>query len=49
MMGVRTIRVDSLDDLEDLVGSAASLAFDGDQAVAVILSQRLLGAKKWVK
>jgi len=49
IMGVRTIRVDSLDDLEDLMGSAVTMVFDGDHAVAVLLSQRLLGAKKWVK
>src|SRR5438128_1386551 len=49
IMGARVIRVDSLSDLEDLMGSAIGLAFDGDQAVAVLLSQRLLGAKKWLK
>ena len=49
IMGVRTIRVDDLADLEDLVASAATMVFEGDQAIAILLSQRLLGAKKWVK
>lgn len=49
MMGVRTIRVNTLDELGDLMASAAAMAFNGDQAIAVLLPQRLLGAKKWVK
>ena len=48
-MGVQTVRVERLDDLEDLMASATTMAFESDQAVAIILSQRLLGAKKWVK
>jgi len=48
-MGVQTVRVDRLEDLADLMASATTMAFESDQAVAVILSQRLLGAKKWVK
>ena len=48
-MGVQTVRVDRLEDLEDLMTSATTMAFESDQAVAIILSQRLLGAKKWVK
>jgi sulfopyruvate decarboxylase TPP-binding subunit len=49
MMGVRTIRIDRLDDLADQMSSATTMAFESDQAIAIILSQRLLGAKKWVK
>jgi len=48
-MGVQTVRVDRLEDLADLMTSATTMAFESDQAVAVILSQWLLGAKKWVK
>ena len=47
IMGVRALRVDSLSDLEDTVSSAASMAFDGDQPIAVLLSQKMLGRKKW--
>ncbi len=49
MMGVRTLRIDRLDDLADQMSSATTMAFESDQAIAIILSQRLLGAKKWVK
>ena len=46
-MGVRVIRVDVAEEVADTVSAAAALAFDGDQAVAVLLSQRLLGRKRW--
>ena len=46
-MGVRTLRADTPADLIETVEAAAALAFDGDQQVAVIISQRLLGKKTW--
>ena len=46
-IGVRTMRADTPDNLVATVHSAARLAFDADQQVAVILSQRLLGEKQW--
>ncbi len=46
-IGVRTMRAGKPNDLEATVSSAAALAFDADQQVAVIISQRLLGAKQW--
>ena len=49
IMGVKVVRVESIDELGDAVSSAASMAFDGDQAIAVLLSQKMLGRKKWVK
>ena len=49
LMGVRTIRIDRSEDLAEQMASATTMAFDGDQAIAILLSQRLLGAKKWVK
>lgn len=49
LMGVRTIRIERLEDLADQMASATTMAFESDQAIAVILSQRLLGAKKWLK
>ena len=33
----------------ETVAAAAVLAFDGDQQMAVLLSQRMLGRKKWVE
>lgn len=47
-MGVRVLRADAAEDAADTVSAAAALAFDGDQAVAVLLSQRMLGRKQWV-
>jgi sulfopyruvate decarboxylase alpha subunit len=44
-MGVRCIRVDTQADLDDAVTAAISGAFRGGQAIALILSQRFLGAK----
>ena len=46
-MGVKTLRVDDPADVEDAVSSAMTLAFEAGQAVAVLLSQRMLGRKEW--
>ena len=46
-IGVRTLRADAPADLVETVRSAAALAYDADQQVAVIISQRLLGTKQW--
>jgi sulfopyruvate decarboxylase alpha subunit len=45
--GVRTIRVDHIDELSEAMASATTMAFESDQAIAVLLSQRLLNAKNW--
>jgi sulfopyruvate decarboxylase TPP-binding subunit len=47
LMGVRTWRADKPDDVVPLVRGAARMAFDGDEACAVLLGQRLIGEKKW--
>jgi sulfopyruvate decarboxylase TPP-binding subunit len=46
-IGVRTIRVSTPADLLETVASAATLAYEADQQVAVLISQRMIGAKKW--
>jgi sulfopyruvate decarboxylase TPP-binding subunit len=46
-IGVRTIRVDTPADLLETVASAATLAYEADQQIAVLISQRMIGAKKW--
>jgi sulfopyruvate decarboxylase alpha subunit len=46
-IGVRTFRADTPTDLLESVSSAATLAFEADQQIAVLISQRMLGAKKW--
>lgn len=49
MMGVMTWRADKPDDVKPLLDGAATMAFNGDSACAVLLGQRLIGEKKWVK
>lgn len=46
-MGVTAIRVDRAEDAGEAVSAAAAAVFDGDQAMAILLSQRLIGRKQW--
>ena len=46
---VLVYRVDRPEDAAETVAAALDIAFNGDLATAVLLSQRLLGAKRWVK
>ncbi len=46
-VGVRTLRAQTTEELVDIVGAAAIEAYDADQQIAVLMSQRLIGAKKW--
>jgi sulfopyruvate decarboxylase alpha subunit len=48
-MGVRCFRADRAGDVGETVAAAADHVFNGDQAAAVILGQRLIGRKEWVK
>jgi len=47
--GIHVHRADHADEVADMVAAAASLAFDSAVPVAVLLSQRLIGAKVFVK
>jgi len=47
LMGVRTWRADKPEDVEALLKGAATMAFEGDQACALLLGQRLIGNKEW--
>ena len=49
LSGFLTYRIDLPEDVADVVGAACDMAFDGNVAVAVILSQRLIGRKVWSK
>lgn len=44
-MGVQCIRVNTPDDLEDALAASINGTFKGGRAIALILSQRFLGAK----
>ena len=46
-MGVTVLRVDAPDQVLPTLQAACTMAFQSGEAVAVLLSQRLLGAKKF--
>jgi sulfopyruvate decarboxylase alpha subunit len=46
-IGVRVMRAEKAEDLVATVESAAALAFQADQQIAVLIGQRLLGKKTW--
>lgn len=46
-IGVTVLRAETGADVVDVVEQAAGMAFDGDQQIAVLIGQRLLGKKKW--
>jgi sulfopyruvate decarboxylase alpha subunit len=46
-IGVRVMRADKPDDVAETVDAAATLAYEADQQMAVLIGQRLLGKKKW--
>ncbi len=46
-VGVRTLRAQTTEELVDIVGAAAIEAYDADQQIAVLMSQRMIGAMKW--
>jgi sulfopyruvate decarboxylase alpha subunit len=49
LAGFLTYRIDHSDDVDDIVGAGCDMAFDGNLQVAILLSQRLIGRKQWVK
>jgi len=46
---VLVYRVDRPEDAAETVAAALDIAFNGDLATGVLLSQRLIGAKRWMK
>jgi sulfopyruvate decarboxylase alpha subunit len=49
LMDVLVYRVEGPEEAGETVTAALDIAFNGDLATAVLLSQRLIGAKRWVK
>jgi sulfopyruvate decarboxylase alpha subunit len=49
LAGFLTYRIDDADAVDDVVGAACDMAFDGNLQVAILLSQRLIGRKQWNK
>jgi sulfopyruvate decarboxylase TPP-binding subunit len=48
-MDLHITRTSAPDDVKPVVTAAASMAFEGGSACAVLLSQRLIGAKDFAK
>ncbi|MDI9330404.1 MAG: thiamine pyrophosphate-binding protein [Alphaproteobacteria bacterium] len=48
LMGFKVMRANDPAEVEDLIGAALDAAFEGGQQVALLLSQRLIGRKKWI-
>lgn len=46
-MGIRVLRVTDPDEVQDVVEAALDAAFGAGEQVAVLISQRLIGRKKW--
>ncbi len=49
LMDVLVYRVDHQDAAAETVAAAVDIAYNGDLVTAVLLSQRLIGVKRWVK
>ena len=49
LMGVMTWRADDPKEVAPLLHGAATMAFNGDASCALLLGQRLIGEKQWVK
>jgi sulfopyruvate decarboxylase alpha subunit len=47
LMDLKVYRAETSSDVVETVDAALELVFNSEQAVAVLLSQRLLGRKKW--
>lgn len=46
-IGITVLRAETGEDLVETVAQAATMAFEADQQIAVLIGQRLLGKKKW--
>ena len=46
---VHCYRLDHAEDVADVAAGAIDVAFNGELAIALLLSQRLIGRKVWVK
>lgn len=49
MMGVTVLRASKPEEVAEVVSAGFDMAFEAGEPVAVLLSQSLIGRKKWVK
>ncbi|CAM3931314.1 phosphonopyruvate decarboxylase [Bordetella tumulicola] len=47
LMGIHVLRVSHPDEVEEIVSAGFDAAFEAGEKVAVLLSQNLIGRKKW--
>jgi len=47
LMGITVVRADRAETVGETVSAALSAAFDGGESIVVLLSQSLIGRKKW--
>lgn len=47
-MGMTVFRLEKPEDTAEMISNAAALAFTGEQQIAVLIAQRMIGRKKWV-
>ena len=47
LMGIRVLRADHPDQVEDIVAAGFDAVFEAGEKVAVLLGQSLIGRKKW--
>ena len=49
LSGFLTYRIETADAVDEIVGAGCDMAFNGNLQVAILLSQRLIGAKQWTR
>jgi len=49
LAGFLTYRIEDAADVDEIVGAACDMAYDGDLQVAILLSQRMIGRKQWTR
>ncbi len=49
LAGFLTYRIETADAADEIVGAGCDMAFSGNLQVAILLSQRLIGPKKWTR
>jgi sulfopyruvate decarboxylase alpha subunit len=47
LMGITVLRVSVPEEVEEIVGAGLDAAFEAGERVAILLSQNLIGRKKW--
>lgn len=48
LSGFLTYRVESAEEVDEIVGAGCDMAFNGSRPIAILLSQRMIGRKQWV-